>query len=140
MRRWHWLLRRKQSEADLSEEFAFHKEARKQDLLRQGCTPEEADRRVQLEFGGTPRYREECREAAGLYWLAELGRDLRYGFRTLRKNPAFSAAAILSLALGIGVNTVVFSVFEPLLLRCFPSPIQRKWCLLKPLMVLPTPS
>ncbi len=120
----HWksLIRRKNFEAEMDEEFAFHRDARRQDLLRKGFTPEAAERRARLEFGATERYSEECREAHRIHLLDELSRDLRYGLRSIKRNPGFAAAAIVSLALGIGLNTVVFSVFESLLLR--PLPIQ----------------
>jgi hypothetical protein len=118
----HWksLIRRKQFESGMAEEFAFHSQAREQDLARQGFPPEEAKRRARLDFGAAPRYGEECREEHRVHWLADIRRDLRYGLRTLRKNPAFTAAAILSLSLGIGVNSPVFSVFDSLLLRPLP--------------------
>ncbi len=104
----------------MADEFAFHREARIQDLQRQGFRPQEAARRAQLEFGGSQRYREECREAHRVHWFDEFFRDLRYGMRMFRKSPGFAAAAIISLGLGIGVNTLVFSVFDSLLLRPLP--------------------
>jgi predicted permease len=119
---WKALARRKKFEAEMDEEFAFHREARVQDLLRQGFPLQEAERRARIEFGAGPRYSEECREAHRLHLIDELVHDLRYGFRSIKRNPGFAAAAILSLALGIGLNTLVFSVFESLLLR--PLPIQ----------------
>ncbi len=117
---WRSLIRRKQFEAGMALEFTFHREARVQDLLKQGFSSEEAVRRARLEFGGSERYSEECREAHRVHWLDEAGRDVRYGVRTFYNNPGFAAAAILSLALGIGMNTAVFSVFESLLLRPLP--------------------
>jgi predicted permease len=123
MRRFfHWrsLFRRKQFESGMAEEFAFHQEARIHDLIREGLSTEEARRRVAIEFGAVQRYSEECREAHRLQWLDELWLNLRYGVRSFRRSPAFSAAAILSLALGIGVNTVIFSIFDSLLLRPLP--------------------
>ncbi len=118
----HWksLIRRKQFEAEMAQEFAFHREARLQDLLKQGFSPQEAARCARFEFGGSERYSEECREAHRVHWLDEAARDVRYGVRTLYHNPGFAAAAILSLALGIGMNTAVFSIFESLLLRPLP--------------------
>jgi predicted permease len=117
---WRSLFRRKRFEAEMAEEFAFHRERRIQDLIQKGLPSEEAARRAGMEFGGAQRYGEECREAHRLHWLDELGRDLRYAFRTLSKSPVFVATAIVSLALGIGMNTLIFSVFESLLLRPLP--------------------
>ncbi|HWF45396.1 MAG TPA: ABC transporter permease [Bryobacteraceae bacterium] len=121
----HWksLARRKRFEAEMREEFAFHRESRIEHLMSQGSTREEAERRARLEFGASEAYREKCREAHRLHLLDELVRNLRYGLRNIKKNPGFAATAIVSLALGIGMNTVVFSVFESLLLR--PLPIEK---------------
>ncbi|HEX4232542.1 MAG TPA: ABC transporter permease [Bryobacteraceae bacterium] len=120
---WKSMARRERFEAGMREEFAFHHEARIEHLIRQGATRQEAARRARLEFGAPEAYREECREAHRLHLLDELVRNLRYGFRNIKKNPGFAATAIVSLALGIGMNTVVFSVFESLLLR--PLPIEK---------------
>ncbi|MBV9305075.1 MAG: hypothetical protein JOZ45_02985, partial [Acidobacteriaceae bacterium] len=78
---WRSLIRRKRFEAEMAEEFAFHRQRRVQDLLKQDFSPEEAARHAQIEFGGTQRYSEECREAHRLHWFDELSRDVRYGFR-----------------------------------------------------------
>ncbi len=118
--KWRSIFRRKRFETEMAEEFAFHRRARAQHLQEQGLTPEEATRQAQLEFGGSQRYREECREAHRVHWFDEFLRDVRYGMRTFRKSPGFAAAAIISLALGIGVNTLVFSVFDSLILRSLP--------------------
>ena len=119
---WRSLFRRRRFESEMDGEFAFHLESRTADLVRAGLSPAEAARRARLEFGADGRYREECREAHRVHWLDETRRNIVYSLRTLRKSPGFSLAAILSLALGIGVNTFVFSVVDSLLLR--PLPIQ----------------
>jgi macrolide transport system ATP-binding/permease protein len=119
---WRSLFRRRRFEANMEDEFAFHREALTNDLIAEGVPPAQARRRAQLEFGGDERYREECREAHRIHWFDEMSADVRFGFRTLRKAPVFSATAILSLALGIGANAFVFSVFNSLLLK--PLPIE----------------
>src|SRR4029077_17482695 len=83
----------------------------------------EARRRARVEFGAVQAYVEETRGAAGLNWLADIKADLIYATRLARRQPAFAVAAIGSLALGIGVNTLVFSVASGLVLR--PLPVDR---------------
>ncbi|MBV9613727.1 MAG: ABC transporter permease [Acidobacteriaceae bacterium] len=85
-------------------------------------TPDEAARRARLEFGSSESFKEACREAHGLRWPSEILQDLRYGWRMLRCNAGFSSIAVLSLALGLGVNMVVFGVINGILLRPLPVP------------------
>jgi predicted permease len=111
----------------MSDEMRFHVEAYTRDLIRSGVSPAEAERRARVEFGGVELYKERCREAIGLRLLDELRADLRYAGRTLAKSPSFSIAAILTLALGIGANTGLFTMMDTLLLR--PIPVQDPWSL-----------
>ncbi len=117
---WRSLFCRNRFESEMLDEFAFHLQTRTDDLIRSGIAPAEAERLARLEFGGSERYRAECRQSHGVHWFDELARNVRYAFRNLRNAPAYSAAAVLSLALGIGVNTFVFGVFESLILRPLP--------------------
>ncbi len=116
------LLRRDRVENDLSDEVAFHLEARVRDLTRRGLTPAEARRRARLEFGPVERYKEDVRRARGLRLIDELRSDLLYGWRALRCAPGFTFVAALSLALGIGANTLVFSLLDSTLLRPLDLP------------------
>jgi predicted permease len=104
-------------EGEMDAELRFHIEAFADDLVRGGVPREEALRRARIEFGGVERAKEECREARGVSFLDSLVQDLRFGLRMLRKNLGFTTISVLALALGIGVNTTVFTAFDALALR-----------------------
>ena len=113
-------LRREKLDAELDDELQFHLDQRTQDFIDEGMTPREARYAARRAFGNVGSLKEETRDAWGFRLLETLWQDVRYGARMLVKNPGFTAMAVISLALGIGVNTAIFSLINTLMLRMLP--------------------
>ena len=114
------LVRFRQADREIEDEITSHLAEATEEYMEQGLSPEEARRAARRSFGGVAQTREVYRDVRSFVWLEDLWRDLRHGFRTLGKSPAFTTAAAATLALAIGANTTMFSVLNAVLLRPLP--------------------
>src|ERR1700752_883750 len=118
-----WLRRlffRERVEADLDKELRFHFEYQVADKVRSGIPESEARRLTRLEFGGMEQIKEDCRASRGTLWVESIVQDVRYGLRQLRKSPGFTLTGVITLALGIGATTAIYTLVQGVLERSLP--------------------
>ena len=116
-RRLRALFRNGKLERDMTEEMCFHLDERTADNIAEGLAPDEARYAAQRSFGGVEQIKERARDERGWMWLERGSQDFRFGTRLLRKSPGFTAVAILTLTIAIGVNSAIFSLINSVLLR-----------------------
>src|SRR5213594_1376151 len=132
MRPRHWLytiplglrslFRWAQADRELDDELRDHLERKTEEYVAQGMTPEEARRRARLDLDGIEQTKEKCRDARRVNWIQDFAQDLHFSLRVLRKSPGFTAVVILTLALGIGATTAIFTLIDAVMLKSLPVP------------------
>ncbi len=114
------LLRNRPAEEELAREIAAHLALLQDDFQKRGMAPEDARRRARRVIGGVEQTKQSHRDERSILWLEQTGQDLRHASRTLTRNPAFTFVAVVTLALGIGVNTTLFTAYNSVALRPLP--------------------
>src|SRR5688500_7974074 len=117
---WSALVHRGRFEDEMRAEMQFHLQARIADLVDGGMRPADAERQARMEFGTVDALQDDCRQSRGLRFIDTTTQDIRYATRLMRKTPGFTAAAIISLALGIGANTAIFTLVDAVIFRTLP--------------------
>jgi predicted permease len=132
LRSWFkWIVKPQRLENEMETEVRFHMESYAADLVRSGVPQQEALRRAHIEFGGIESHKDAVRASLGLRLWGELCADLRYGAHMLLRNPVFTAVIVLTLALGIGANTAIFSLIDAVMLKMLPVQQPEQLILLK---------